>query len=213
MNQPLIIDINSLTDFKQEVNTFATLARNTILNERVKYPEPKFTHFFAPIFLGFQQPAQGQNVYSAWQSEVGSLHIEVDVVDVAGNVLFTVPPLMDTSSINLQQAEVASPTRFNQIKNNHDQEAQNFSEIATQRFYESLAQKLQNIFSFNKMNSSSLQKWLLVFQHYNVSPDVLIERARTHLGNEAVNSAIGLPVQDEKKSGVGGMGFDSQINY
>ncbi len=211
MNQPLIIDIQSLTDFKQEVSAFASVAQNTILNERVKYPEQKFTHYFAPIFLGFQQPMQGQNVYTAWQAEVGSLHIEVDIVDGAGNVLFVVPPLMDTSSINLQKAEEASPTRFNQIKNEHSLDSQNFSEIATQRFYESLAQKLQNIFSFNRMNAASLQKWLLIFQYYNVSPDILIDRAREHLGAEVVNSAIG--TSTVTSNDVGGMGFDTQVDY
>ena len=209
--QPLNIEPGALTDFRAELGTFVDVVAKSLINNRIKYPEAKFTHYFAPVFLGFQTPVDGQNVFAAWQSEVGSLHTEVDVVDAAGNVLFVVPPLMDTSSVNLQQAESASPTRFNHINQRFGQDSQNFSEIASRQYYNNIAQKLQNIFSFNRMNPSTLQHWLNIYAYYNVPSDFLIQKAREHLGEAAVNSILGQPVAGSETSAIGGFGFDSQI--
>lgn len=214
LNNPLNIDSSLLNDFKAELTSFTDTIAKSFLSDRLRYPEKKFTYYFAPVLLGFQTPMAGQNVFASWQSEVGSLHSEVDIIDDHGNILFVVPPLMDTSSINLQQAETASPTRFNHINQRFGQDSQNFSEIASRQYYANIAQKLQNIFSFNRMNPNTLQQWLAIYAFYKVSPDFLIDKAKEHLGETAVNAALSVSsASPELQTNLGGAGFDHQVVF
>ena len=73
-----------------------------ILNTaRARFPESKFRTLFAPYFMGEKEIPSNSDFYTAWIGIAGSPQAEVDIVDDKGNVVFTVPSLIDSSIINI----------------------------------------------------------------------------------------------------------------
>lgn len=207
-------NIDSLSSIRNEIENFARTASQTLLNERKTYPIERFTHYFAPIFLGVVQPLENQNVYQAWRSEVGSLHIEVDVVDANGVVQFTVPALMDTSAIDLLMTDKTAAMRFSDINNAYDLDSRNFASLARDDYIRNLGSRLHGMFSQNKRNANNMANWLRIYEYYKVPTDFLLEQANKHLGTEQVNTltqnATGVA---SNQTGLKDVGFDSQVTF
>lgn len=62
--------------------------------------EDIFASYFLPRFLGIVKIPKDVNIMAEWISVAGTPVAEVDVVDIYGDVLFTVPGLFDSSAIN-----------------------------------------------------------------------------------------------------------------
>ena len=88
-------------------------------------PENIFREHFLPFFSVSAEEGIGSDnaVLSQWISIAGTPNNEVDVVDGAGQVLFTVPSLFDTSVIETVQRDVgnslADITHTFELKNNN----------------------------------------------------------------------------------------------
>lgn len=70
---------------------------------KAKLPEDVFKYHFLPYFSGQEENSKTRNITAEWVGVAGTPMAEVDVVDKAGKVLFTVPPLFDTSSLNISK--------------------------------------------------------------------------------------------------------------
>ena len=208
-------NIDTLSSIRSEIENLARTAGETLLRERKTYPLDRFTHYFAPVLLGFQQPMENQNVYQAWQFEVGSLHIEVDIIDSNGRVAFTVPPLMDTSAIDLRVTDNTATMRFANINNDYDLESRNFPHRARDDYIRNLGTRLHGIFSQNRHNAANTANWLKIYQYYNVEPQFLLEQANKHLGTEQVNAALsqGDSSNTGEATSLKDAGFDSQVTF
>ena len=73
-------------------------------------PENVFVGYFLPSFIG---GTQNPNWVAEWVSVAGTPSAEVSVVDIQGNILFQVPPLLSTQSLSFGTGGI----RFNHIAN------------------------------------------------------------------------------------------------
>ncbi len=81
--------------------TFVDQILNSSADIRNKLPEEVFVKAFLPYFSGIVPMDNTSAVKANWIGIAGTPMSPVDVIDSTGNVIFTVPPLLDTSVINL----------------------------------------------------------------------------------------------------------------
>ena len=153
-----------------EIKTLLPMIQDAMFQgPRQVYPEVKFKQYFAPFFLGvFELPPQ-YNLLNLWVSEVGSYHVEVDIIDNNGNVLFTVPPVFNTNGININ-SNATSPIRFNGLEVEYKAEAMNNPEGAIVQYYNGISHKLGSLFNGYSPDPGHIDKWLKIFAFYNVTP-------------------------------------------
>ena len=75
---------------------------STLLEEAIpSIPEAEFTYRYLPLFMGEYTEKEAPKVISAWIKIATTPTSPVHVVDTDGEVLFTVPPLVDTSRLEI----------------------------------------------------------------------------------------------------------------
>ena len=155
-----------------ELHALMPLLQNNILQDhRRSYPETKFKQYFAPFFLGVYEVPPQYNLLTMWVSEIGSQHVEVDVIDPVGNILFTVPPILNTNGINIG-INAVHPHRFKNLENLHQAESHNNPSGATVDYYNGVAHKLGSLFEGFSADPSHTDKWLKIYAFYNITPPV-----------------------------------------
>lgn len=86
-------------------------------NEPRRMPKAVFEEIFLPFIVGRVESTNEQNYIEHWAGLVGQSTV-VEVCDVDGKVIFTVPPLVDTSIINLD-----SDTRIDAVLTEYGMDA------------------------------------------------------------------------------------------
>lgn len=76
------------------------------------FSEQYFVEYFLPMFVGEVEPTQAVNIHVWIERVAGDERNAVDIVDHAGKVLFTVPPMFDTSVFEQAQPGSQSMTRI-----------------------------------------------------------------------------------------------------
>lgn len=128
-----------------------------------KIPETVFSSLFLPFFTGEAQSTRDNPAIAHWIGLVGSGTEPAEVVDVSGNVLFTVPPMFDSSRIRTDRPKgsVSISAAFNEYVNDapvHSGRAQN-------NLNKALMKKTQEI------EANSQYSWEPVLRYYNLLPD------------------------------------------
>jgi len=78
--------------------------------QRYSFPEELFVKFFLPFFVG-EIPATPEINMNTWLDKVsGDPKNPVDIIDNEGNVIFTVPPILDQSVIEQSNPQSRSMT-------------------------------------------------------------------------------------------------------
>jgi len=70
--------------------------------EMAKLPEDIFVGVFLPFFCGEKSFDSENDIIVRWISIAGNPAKEVQIIDTNGEVLFTVPPIMDTTCIDFK---------------------------------------------------------------------------------------------------------------
>lgn len=153
-----------------EVHALLSIIKeDSFRSPKPRYPETRFRQYFAPFFIGGLEVPEGENIQALWAGEVGTLHTEVEITDPQGNVLFTVPPLMNLETIDLRTTGV-SRVRFASINQVFEEDSRNFPEKARVDYYQSIGQKLSTVFKGIAPDPEHAEKWLKIFSFYNVTP-------------------------------------------
>lgn len=90
-----------LANLTNQANTFQKEILDTIKDVNNKLPEEIFVGVFLPYFSGEVQSTHDNNLVANWISVAGSPMASVDIIDNSGTKLYTVPPIMDTSIIDI----------------------------------------------------------------------------------------------------------------
>jgi hypothetical protein len=133
---------------------------------RVRFPEELFKQTYLLFFSG--QPNCPTNLTPAlWAGIAGSPYAEVDVVDEAGEFLYTVPPLFDRSVL-----KVAENTRLPGLLNEFIQ-AENYMKI-TPALGKGYMAKVLKTYADNAQPGGAPMKhkatWLAIFARYGIFP-------------------------------------------
>lgn len=133
-------------------------------HERVQIPEDVFTNYFLPHFVNKVPIASQPTIIAEWIAIAGTPMSEVDVTDVSGDVLFTVPSLFDTSIINVAQrrpgdsiADISA--EFDLRNNNIPAVAQAFLRTQLQRKLSILDKRVDN---------KAQERWDNIFERYGI---------------------------------------------
>lgn len=68
-------------------------------------PEPVFKEIFMPYLIGDKVPTAENDVIAHWVGLVGSAVDPAEIINTKGDVLFTVPPVYDTSDLTTVRSE------------------------------------------------------------------------------------------------------------
>jgi len=83
----------------EDINRVGEQLSSIAVNDIPRLQERIFVNVFLPLFAGDENRIYNAT-FETWISFAGSAYTNVDVIDVGGNVLFTVPPLFDRAVIN-----------------------------------------------------------------------------------------------------------------
>ena len=143
---------------------FINTLTEEIKTENPRIPEPVFTEIFWPYFNGTMASAEDrEKVLFHWLGLAGSGSAEVDVVDKEGKVLFTVPPMIDTSGLVI--IEKGRHSSMAAIYSEAMDQARLHSELAKRHLKDGLVPKLSE-----KIQQGSAS-WNSVLQYYGVVPE------------------------------------------
>jgi hypothetical protein len=103
-------DIKTVSDLSAMINRDAlarakadiNMAFSALVTEvpRAKLPEHIFKNLFLPVLSGAVNVEEADRIYVYWISVAGSPTAEIDVIDTKNNVLFTLPPVINSEMIN-----------------------------------------------------------------------------------------------------------------
>lgn len=138
---------------------------NSIINNRTgiqaKIPEDVFIHHFLPFFSG--EAVDRNECMSRWLSVAGTPLSSVDVFDHKGDVLFTVPPIYDTSVINVANNTGSS---LLDIASSYNLKKNNIPAIAEKYAVDEMSKKTVSLIQESEQLSNNQKTWNNIFKRY-----------------------------------------------
>jgi len=155
-----------------EADAFAKEVYEAIKTPNVRVPE----NVFREIFLGAFTAGEEENVGTAiahWMGIVDSPTAEADVCDMSGNVLFTVPPIFETSRID---TDAVGP-RYSSFLYEYADQAKIHPALAQPELVENMEQRLTGHLG-KSQESPYIDRWKGIFQHYGLIKPADIQENR-----------------------------------
>lgn len=132
---------------------------------RARIPEPVFVHHFLPYFTGNGTGNPERNPMAEWIGVAGSATAQVDVINEGGEVLFTVPPMMDSNIINLNQV---GGRRLNDLIVDYQLHGEGLPGSAARFYATEIQKKLQQIAPGHADETQATKQWRQIFTRYDV---------------------------------------------
>lgn len=137
-------------------------------------PEELFVNYFLPYFAGNTPEEYQQEVIEKWITIASSAMHEVDIVSPSGIVLFTVPSLFDTSSIDTINRNVGNS--LSDIYAQYELKGNNIPAVAETYLSKELSKKL-SIVKDNPNMADTESRWKSIFDRYNVVSNLSVNTA------------------------------------
>lgn len=133
-------------------------------------PENVFVTYFLPFFSGtpLSQAMANRNVISEWIGIAGTAMAEVDIVDINGQVLFTVPALFDTDMIEI--ASRSAGQSMSDVIHEYNLRKTGIPQAATNYLHGALNTLGNNMIRDSNHGVTIAQRWTMILQRYNLSP-------------------------------------------
>lgn len=176
---------------KRDLNHEKAIINNIMdqIQDEVKaIPEPVFRELFLPYFTGEKQMTAEQNAAQHWMGLVGSPTMPADVVNIKGEVLFTVPPLIDTSNLNTLNKDRRQG--FASIFINFQEQAKLHANLGVQELSQGLARKTGEIMPEPGTPTSSQYSWNGCLNYYRAQ-GLINDGVQVAQPNQAVSAAPG----------------------
>lgn len=147
-------------------------------------PEPIFQAEFLPYFSGEKSIAENKEIIPQWLQIAGSPSGEVDVIDQAGNVQFTVPAAFDLTIIETTQRKLGeSMTDIYALSQLHS----NNSPVLGERvLMDAFRNKIPSVIKASEILSENQARWGKIFERYGVGPKKEIAQAQKTAGESDV---------------------------
>lgn len=157
---------------------------NRLVVEKInaKLPEEIFVNYFLPYFSGLVPITKGSDVIANWIGISGTAMAEVDVIDVNGNTLFTVPALFDTDIINI--TKYAKGESLEDIYSKHNLYMNNLPVIANKKLNDDLFIKSESVIKSSSNYDDNTIRWSNIFKRYNLlKENASTNKNITHIDN------------------------------
>lgn len=137
-----------------------------------RLPEHIFAGYFLPVFANIRPYSDYPNIIVEWISIAGTPNSEVDIIDPAGKVLYTVPALYDDGVLGLG--------RFAGKGAHHLAEEYAIRKAHPRANGEAyIADQLTSSLGEGSDISPSTQRWLNIFARYNIQDPTIPAPAQT----------------------------------
>lgn len=163
---------------------------NDVHGDNVKVPEPVFREIFMPFFTGQKESSGQEAAVLHWMGLVGGATNEADVVDTAGNIIFSVPPVCDTTMLNTERGEGYSPGFASVFAVYEDQSRVHWA-LGRQHLVENLAEKTSKIVKKTEINDG----WKGMMEYYKLG-EAAVGKAMA-VKNEAMPGDDDLSLSDD----------------
>lgn len=175
MNSINTLDMNEAEEFINNVLEVTS-------EPPVRVPENVFKELFLPVFSGqdVEREKNAQNFISHWMGLVGSASAEAEVVNINGEKIFTVPPIVDTSVLKTTTHRSGSQG-YAEITQEFQDQAKLLPGLAIKEFSEKIGGRISEHLE-KKPDPSG---WVKIFQHYN-----LIPKSKTEEKTESDNRSL-----------------------
>lgn len=130
-----------------------------------KLPEHIFTSYFLPYFAG---QVQVDKHVADWISVAGAPSQQVNIIDNAGNVLFTVPALLNTAHIQRLRPEGSLP--FVSIIAMANALGTQSPARAEELFINTMLERYRQVHNSDYKPTDIEMRWIEIFTRYNVTP-------------------------------------------
>jgi len=135
--------------------------------ENNKLPENIFKNYFLPVISGVTTDQNYSKVMEEWISVAGTAMSSVDIINDNGEVLFTTPPILDTSVIN-KMKNSDNDKSFTSILENYAVRNVNFPPEAKAFLRNELNKKLDTI---GTDTPNITTNWKKIFTKYGLVED------------------------------------------
>lgn len=133
--------------------------------EKTRLYEPIFRDVFLPMFLNQRNERYPHITGGNWVTVAGSPYMEVDVIDQAGKVLFTVPPFMENGMVQPATGQADTDMSF-VVK--QAQLYENTLPMVAERYLSEELTKRLDIMKSNVDTSKMADAWFKILAHYNI---------------------------------------------
>lgn len=167
-----IPEINSPEELiKSEIDFIVKNSGKKLLEEEgnSRYPLEKFNRYFAPFFLAIYEAPENVDILSLWINEVGSAIVDVDIFNEKNEIVFTVPAVFNNKQLNIEE-NAKDNIRFNNLENVRSAEGRNNQRVADVQYFNGVGKKLSKLFYGFKPDPSHAEKWLKIYEYYNLTP-------------------------------------------
>lgn len=141
---------------------FDALVTSTIIPNNI-LPESVFVEHFLPFFAGKRSFDDVPQAYNDWVSIAGGAYREVNIIDINNNVLFSVPKMLNTASIDAA-AYSRSIKSILASKDQRDAAGHRDPEIDYDEMRSNLINKMHTV----EVNEADTDKWNFIFDKYGV---------------------------------------------
>lgn len=131
---------------------------------RARLPEKIFVEYFLPFFAGAVQASTEFPFIAQWISVAGSAVSEVDIIDYEGNVLFSVPAVMNTSFIRPERGE----RPYNNIRKEYEMRQANPAAMPNRFLTSTMDARLMESIDAEAFKHLETDRWRAIFERYNV---------------------------------------------
>jgi hypothetical protein len=128
-------------------------------------PENLFVSEFLPYFCGEMPIGENNELYLQWIAIAGSPMREVSIIDLNGDFLFNVPPLFDTSLINIENK--LDSDSFSELLSLYQLKASITPSLGQEFVNTKIADKVDAIFSKGSRQKEYSDRWNEIFIRYN----------------------------------------------
>ena len=137
------------------------------ISHRGKLPETHFKTVFVPFLAGEIQSTPENNLVNSWVAIAGSPASEIDIIDEEGKVLFTAPPLYDTSLIN---SSAPSDRTLGSIMQEYSNLKQDIPDAAESFLQQHLEKKFNTMMVKPDQTNKNSERWSEILKRYGYGP-------------------------------------------
>lgn len=149
----------------KELTSFIDETYNELINSKVNniIPEIVFKEYFLNFFYNMTQGDTESSLYLKWLELSGGVYNEIDVVDVNGNVIYTVPPIFSRPNVD---DDIMKGKNFDKIINMFNLKKARFETEGTNYLLNELS-SINNGISTVGVETDSI-RWYNIFDRYGL---------------------------------------------
>lgn len=150
---------------KNDEDSIETVHRNLIASSRNSLPEAIFIAEFLPYFSGQLRVEKTNDVFLKWVGIAGMPSNEVSIINEMGEVLYTVPSLIDTSVINVKGD--SSGSSISELMRRYTIRTNITPALGTEYLNNAKDKVIEATIKQGKNQLDSIKRWDAIFARYN----------------------------------------------